>query len=408
MTVLQSLTCSLPTLLCSRIFPPGTPRARQPVQPTSPSPSCFPLRSQSPRYGPKLEVHALGPLLSSAHQNNTCPHPALPTPHTLDIWFDNSLAKISHLITSNTPYRHLSSYSELWWTPELTQLRHIYHHFTRLMRKNLASPAQARVSRNTYFKGIQTAESVYWSQFLTDLDLQFVGDARKIAAGRAPNRFPTLENTSSPTKINKTLPQHFFPPRPSPPPPLVLPAFKDVPPLQRSEGSSELRKSCNTSAPRLSGILYSIWKPVQKATEWLLRSLFTPLLTHGYHPKAMMKASSIVLGKPGKPDYCTPASFRIIVLLETVSKVHERLSTLCLISTAGSLGLLHPNQFGSLGGLGCFDAVATLTHEVRLLPAASFKVTTLFMDVKGGFDNLCANKPANILSKGGSTPIWLD
>jgi len=62
---------------------------------------------------------------------------------------------------------------------------------------------------------------------------------------------------------------------------------------------------------------------------------------------------------------------------------------------------LHPNQCGSLAGLGCFDAVATLTHEVRLLQAASFKVSTHFLDVTGGFDNVCANKLANALTKGG-------
>jgi len=115
----------------------------------------------------------------------------------------------------------------------------------------------------------------------------------------------------------------------------------------------------------------------------------------------MKTANGIVLDKPGKPDYRTPASFRIIVSLETVSKILERLSALRLAAAARSLGLLHPNQCGSLAGLGSFDAVATLTHEVRLLQAASFKVSTLFLDVKGGFDNVCANKLASILTKGG-------
>jgi len=58
----------------------------------------------------------------------------------------------------------------------------------------------------------------------------------------------------------------------------------------------------------------------------------------------MKKANGIVLDKPGKPDYCTPTSFRIIVLLETISKILKRLSALRLASAARSLGLLHPNQ----------------------------------------------------------------
>jgi len=165
--------------------------------------------------------------------------------------------------------------------------------------------------------------------------------------------------------------------------------------------SSVLRKSSNKSAPGPSGIPYSIWKQVHKANERLLPALFTHLLTQGYHPLAMKKANGIVLDKPGKADYRTPSCFRIIVLLETVSKILETLSALRLAAAARSLGLLHPNQCGSLAGLGCFDAVATLTHEVRLLQATSFKVSTLFLDVKGGYDKVYANKLASILAKGG-------
>jgi len=117
------------------------------------------------------------------------------------------------------------------------------------MRKNQSSPALARAARNTYFKAIQTAKRVHWSQFLANVDSQSVWDAQKIAAGWAPDLFPTLENASSPTEINNTLLQHFFPPRPSPPPPLILPAFKDVPPVSPAEVSSALRKSSNTLAP---------------------------------------------------------------------------------------------------------------------------------------------------------------
>ena len=35
-----------------------------------------------------------------------------------------------------------------------------------------------------------------------------------------------------------------------------------------------------------------------------------------------------------------------------------------------------------------FDATATLTHEVRLLQRLDLKVSSLFLDIKGGFDNV--------------------
>ena len=96
--------------------------------------------------------------------------PALPTPRSLDLWFDTSLAKITHLIISNTPIKRLSSYSKPWWTPEHTQLQRIPHHTSRHMSKNQSSPALASEARNTIFKTIQTTKRVYWSQFLANVD----------------------------------------------------------------------------------------------------------------------------------------------------------------------------------------------------------------------------------------------
>ena len=63
-------------------------------------------------------------------------------------------------------------------------------------------------------------------------------------------------------------------------------------------------------------------------------------------------------------------------------------------------GLLHPNQCGSLPGLSTSDAVATLTHEVRTLQRPLLKVSTLFLDIKAGFDNVNATRlRALLLSK---------
>jgi len=55
---------------------------------------------------------------------------------------------------------------------------------------------------------------------------------------------------------------------------------------------------------------------------------------------------------------------------------------------ARHVGLLHPHHTGSLPGLSTFDATSTLCHEVRLLQRLGSKVSSLFLDIKGGFDNV--------------------
>jgi len=99
----------------------------------------------------------------------------------------------------------------------------------------------------------------------------------------------------------------------------------------------------------------------------------------------------VVLDKPGKASYDSTTSFRIIVLLKTLSKIVERLMMLRLSPIARSKGLLHPNPCGSLPGLSSSDAWLTLMHEIRTLQRPRLEVSTLFLDIKAGFDNVNAS-----------------
>src|SRR5437660_7020289 len=107
-----------------------------------------------------------------------------------------------------------------------------------------------------------------------------------------------------------------------------------------------------------------VWKQVNAITPSILLKLLGPLHALGYHPSSLKRANCIVLPKPGKADYSSPASFRIIVLLETVSKILERIVAMCLYILARTVGLLNTNQCGSLTGRCTFDAAAALTHDV--------------------------------------------
>jgi len=108
-----------------------------------------------------------------------------------------------------------------------------------------------------------------------------------------------------------------------------------------------------------------------------------------------------VLDKAGKPSYESPASFRIIVLIRTVSKIRERIIASRLLLAARSKGMLNPNQCGSLPGLSTYDAVPTLFNDVKTLQRPRLKVSSLFLDIKAGFDNFDNCTLARILREGG-------
>lgn len=127
----------------------------------------------------------------------------------------------------------------------------------------------------------------------------------------------------------------------------------------------------------------------------------------GFHPTALKRAFGVVLPKPNKPDYTSPAAYRIIVLLETVSKILERIMTYRLHAFASASGLIHPHQCGSIKGLSTADAATTLIHEVRLLQRAGLKVSSLFLDVKGGFDHVVPSTLADTLTSKNTPPYMV-
>lgn len=75
--------------------------------------------------------------------------------------------------------------------------------------------------------------------------------------------------------------------------------------------------------------------------------------------------------------------------------------TVRLAGLAHSNGLLNPNQCRSLPGLSAFDTCLSLTHMVRTLQRSKLRISTLFLDIKAGFDNVDTRTlRASLLSKG--------
>jgi len=111
-----------------------------------------------------------------------------------------------------------------------------------------------------------------------------------------------------------------------------------------------------------------------------------------------------VLDKPGKTSYDSPSSFCVIVLLQAFSKILERIMNSRLSCVARVSGLLNPHQCWSLAGLLALDGTSTLTHEVRTLQMAGMKVSTLFLEIKEGFDNVNPATLCGMLKAKGVNP----
>jgi len=264
----------------------------------------------------------------------------------------------------------------------------------------------ANISRTGYFKAIKVAKNQHWSSFLLSATPQNLWRAKRFASGRAPPRFPSLPGAETPQQMNQARLGHFFPPKAAVTPPPRLRPHISTPRLTKEEIAHAVCKSSPSSAPVPDGIPYLTWKRVNANNPSILLLIISPLVSLGYLPASMKVANGVVLDKPGKPSYESPSSLRIIVLLRTVSNILERIIGERLLLAAGSRGLIHPNQCGSLPGLSTYDACLTLINNVKTLHRPRLNVSSLFLDIKAGFDNVDNPTLARILREGG-IPLYL-
>jgi len=204
--------------------------------------------------------------------------------------------------------------------------------------------------------------------------------------------------------MNKILLDHFLPARDPCPPPLRLSPFKSAPALTTEEIPAVLSKCSANSSPGPDGIPYLVWKQVNGINKEILLQLRSPLLSLGYHPPSLTGSNGVVLDKPGKSSYDSPSSFRIIVIISTLSKILEGVIATHLLLAPRMKGLVHPNQCGSLPRLSTHNACLTLSNDIRTLQRPGLKVSSLFLYIKTGFDNIDNTTLTRILREGGIPP----
>ena len=321
----------------------------------------------------------------------------------MEDWFNISSTSLTGLLISNTTPRCPSSWSKRWWTSDLSQLRRIFHSAARAAKRDPSKEPQAKLAKNTYFHAITVAKRRSWTHYLTNADIRDMWRAKATIVGGVNLRIPSFPNAPTPEDVRDEMVKGFFPLVPPIPPRRPHLPDQGYSPIDPSEVSAALSKCINRLAPGPvhTGIPYRVWKNVHRASRTLIPTLLDPLPKWGVHPAALKKSLGIVLAKPGKKSYVETSSYRIIALLPTLSKILERIVAARLLPLAQASRLIHPNQCGSLPGLSISDAVAALRHDIGTAHRQGLIVSTLLLDVKGGFDNVDPAKLCLILKKAG-------
>ena len=108
----------------------------------------------------------------------------------------------------------------------------------------------------------------------------------------------------------------------------------------------------------------------------------------GYHPIKWKIAKGILLRKPNKLDYTIGKNYRIICLLNCISKIVEKVAAEIIAKRYKWLTLLHNGQFGSCRLREAIDAVTKLIAIVKQAWKNKKIAEALFLNIKEAFPNI--------------------
>jgi hypothetical protein len=96
----------------------------------------------------------------------------------------------------------------------------------------------------------------------------------------------------------------------------------------------------------------------------------------------------VVIPKPNKPDYGIAKAYRVIMLLNCLGKVLEKVAANPIAGECEHKRLLHDGQFGCRKRRSAIAAVGSLINRVEQAWKWGNSVAVLLMDVKGAFPHV--------------------
>jgi ribonuclease HI len=266
-----------------------------------------------------------------------------------------------------------------------------------------------RAARNQYFRDIRSAKERCWRRFLSSARGADIFTAYRYMKPTRHQATPPLIDPNDMTGTARVsfeqkadlFRQALFP-RP--------PASDFTPIISRRRELKwvpftpmEIREAIFTSAPQKSpgpdGLPFRCLQKAYTAIPDYFHGLYIALGTTGYHPICWREATTVIIPKPGKPDYSVPKAYRPIALLNCLGKTLEKLMATRLSYYAEKHGLLHCDQFGGRKQRSSIDAAMSLAHEIDKAMNSKQTYSVLFMDVKGAFDNVSKHRPLTTMQE---------
>jgi len=300
-------------------------------------------------------------------------------------------AAIVETLDQHARKKRWCSRSKRWWTPELRDVRKALGRARR--KRRVAGMSRVQEARRSLRRAIRKAKKECWNRFLTEAEGKEVWTAAGYTQPRIDKEGQALvlEDGSvaegHDDREQAVLVAHFPPAPPGTYEPVTVGgrAYKRV---DAQLIGSLLGKASNTSAPGEDQISADIVKVFWSWDPQRFVQLVRACIRLGHHPKLWKTAKGVVIPKPRKPDYSKVGAYRVISLLDVVSKLVERTAAHLIEDHLEWKHGLHDGQFGCRKHRSCVDAVAVLMNRTQQAWSQKKVAGALFMDVKSAVNNV--------------------
>ena len=136
--------------------------------------------------------------------------------------------------------------------------------------------------------------------------------------------------------------------------------------FSKEEYKSSIIKCNNSSTPSPNKLFWKYLKVIIDNSLYLKNfiNIVNVCINLGHQPSNFKTSSSIIIPKPNKASYDSSKIFRPIILLNTLSKLIEKVIGKRLQFQSISKNIIHPCQLGRLKQQSIIDARAILTHLI--------------------------------------------
>ena len=316
---------------------------------------------------------------------------------SIDKYTEELIKAITKAVEETTPRKRPSPHSKRWWNENIGNLRHEANRLRNIYRRTKSNIDKVawRAKEKEHDLEIEKARTDKWREFINTADEKTMYQINKyINSIPTPTFIPTLD-TNAATNEEKigTLRKAFFPK----PPPADLKdirraRYPEEVPYEHQITIRQIRnaveKLASEKAPGPDEIANIVIKKTLPLIEQHLQALMQASIDLGHFPKPFKQTNTVVLRKPGKPDYTVTKAYRPIALENTLGKVLESVMADTISYLTETYELLPAHHYGGRPGRSAEDAMMILTENIHKAWKNKKIYTAVFMDVAGAFNNV--------------------